>query len=126
MDNSLEHEERNKARVRLLLDRYGILFRELLQREAPPFRWAALFRSLRIMELSGEVVTGYFFLGIPGLQFMSPAALRLLPRSLPQDAVYWFNAADLHPCAGFNSMRSGEHCRHGGHRPTSYFGVPDW
>ncbi len=94
MDDSLEHEERNKARVRLLLDRYGILFRELLQREAPPFRWAALFRSLRIMELSGEVVTGYFFHGIPGLQFMSPAALRLLPRSLPQDAVYWFNAAD--------------------------------
>jgi ATP-dependent Lhr-like helicase len=94
MDDPLEHEERNKARVRLLLDRYGILFRELLQREAPPFRWAALFRSLRIMELSGEVLTGYFFHGIPGLQFISPGALRLLLRSLPQDAVYWFNAAD--------------------------------
>ena len=26
-------------RVRVLLDRYGILFRELLQREAPGFQW---------------------------------------------------------------------------------------
>lgn len=94
MDDPLEHEERNKARVRLLLDRYGILFRELLLREAPSFRWAALFRSLRLMELSGEVLTGYFFHGIPGIQFISPGALRLLQSSLPHDAVYWFNAAD--------------------------------
>ena len=94
IDDPLEREERSKARVRLLLDRYGILFRELLLREAQPFRWAALFRSLRIMELSGEVLTGYFFNGISGLQFISPSALRFLQGRLPQDAVYWFNAAD--------------------------------
>lgn len=93
-DDPLDLEERNKARVRLLLDRYGILFRELLSREAAPFRWAALFRSLRIMELSGEVLTGYFFHGIPGLQFISPKALRFLQGRLPQEAVYWINAAD--------------------------------
>lgn len=93
-DDLLDEEERNKARVRLLLDRYGILFRELLVREAAPFRWAPLFRSLRIMELSGEVLTGYFFHGIPGLQFISPRALRFLQGRLPQEAVYWINAAD--------------------------------
>lgn len=93
-DDLLDLEERNKARVRLLLDRYGLLFRELLVRESGPFRWAALFRSLRIMELSGEVLTGYFFHGIPGLQFISPRALRFLQGRLPQEAVYWINAAD--------------------------------
>jgi ATP-dependent Lhr-like helicase len=90
----IEREERRKERVRLLLDRYGILFRELLVRELPELRWAALFRSLRLMELSGEVLAGHFFDSIEGLQFISPKALRLLQHPLPDDAVYWLNAAD--------------------------------
>ncbi|MBM3132529.1 MAG: hypothetical protein FJZ95_05790 [Chloroflexi bacterium] len=90
----IETEERNKDRVRLLRDRYGILFRELLQNESEPFRWAALFRSLRLMELSGEVLAGYFFEGIPGPQFISHAAFRVLQRKLPDEAVYWLAATD--------------------------------
>ena len=78
----------------LLLDRYGLLFRELLQRETPVFRWSALFRSLRLMELSGELLAGCFFHGIPGPQFISHRAFRLLQRQLPEDAVYWLDAAD--------------------------------
>jgi Lhr-like helicase len=35
------------GRVRLLLDRYGILFRELLHKEWPTLRWSAIFRALR-------------------------------------------------------------------------------
>ncbi len=80
-DDLLETEERRKDRVRLLLDRYGILFRELLQRELPAMSWSGVFRSLRIMELSGEVLAGYFFEGIPGPQFISPQAFRRLQRS---------------------------------------------
>ena len=70
----IESEERKKDRVRVLLDRYGVLFKQVLQREAPPFRWAALFRTLRIMELSGEVLGGCFFDGLSGLQFVSHQA----------------------------------------------------
>jgi ATP-dependent Lhr-like helicase len=94
VDDPLEREERGKARVRLLLDRYGVLFRELLVRELPSFRWAALFKSLRIMELSGEVLSGYFFHGLTGLQFISPGGLRLLQSRILRDTVYWFNAND--------------------------------
>jgi ATP-dependent Lhr-like helicase len=90
----LEIEERKKDRVRILLDRYGILFRELLERELSAFRWGNLFRTLRLMELSGEVLAGYFFHGIPGPQFISHQAFRILQRRLPEDAVYWVNAAD--------------------------------
>lgn len=92
--DALEEEELKKDRVRVLLQRYGILFRELLARELPSLQWGRLFRTLRIMELSGEVLAGHFFEGIPGLQFMSHAAFRELRAGLPEDAVYWMNAAD--------------------------------
>jgi ATP-dependent Lhr-like helicase len=93
-DDLLETEERRKDRARLLLDRYGILFRELLQKEWPLLRWSGIFRALRIMELSGEVISGIFFHGIPGPQFISQNAFRRLQQSLPEEAVFWMNAAD--------------------------------
>jgi ATP-dependent Lhr-like helicase len=93
-DDLLEKEELRKDRARLLLDRYGILFRELLQRERPALRWSNVFRALRIMELSGEVMAGIFFHGIPGPQFISHRAFRRLQRKLPEDVIYWINATD--------------------------------
>ena len=93
-DDLLEREERNKDRVRLLLNRYGILFRDLLRYEAPNFQWRSVFRSLRLMELSGEVLAGSFFIGIPGPQFISHKAFRVLQRAIPEDRVFWINATD--------------------------------
>ena len=93
-DDLIEIEERKKDRVRLLLDRYGILFRELLTKETPPFQWSSLFRSLRLMELSGEILAGYFFHGIPGPQFISHRAFRMLQRKIPDDRIFWINAVD--------------------------------
>lgn len=93
-DDLLSREERKKEQVRLLLDRYGILFRELLARELPAFRWSRIFRSLRLMELSGEVLSGYFFTDVPGPQFMSHQAFHRLQRKLPEDKIFWINATD--------------------------------
>ncbi len=93
-EDLLAREERNKDRVRLLLDRYGIVFRELLARELPMLRWSPLFRSLRLMELSGEVLAGHFFDGIDGLQFIAPQILPLLVQALPEEAIFWLNALD--------------------------------
>jgi ATP-dependent helicase Lhr and Lhr-like helicase len=90
----LEKEERNKDKVRVILERYGILFRELLMRELPAMQWGKLFRTLRIMEMSGEILAGNFFTGISGLQFISHEAYRMLEKGLPEDSVYWVNAAD--------------------------------
>ena len=105
----LEAEERLKDRARLLFDRYGLVFRELLQRERPGFQWADLFRTLRLMELSGEVLSGLFFHGLPGLQFISHEAFRRLQRQTNKDNIYWFNAVDpASPCglglAGFREV----------------------
>jgi ATP-dependent Lhr-like helicase len=101
----IENEELNKERVRLLIDRYGILFRELLMRELPTMNWRTLFRSIRLMELAGEITQGYFFKEIPGPQFVSPAALRELHQwnrvdtrqtktGNRQKDTFWINAAD--------------------------------
>ena len=90
----LEEEERNKERARLLLARYGVVFRELLSRERPAFRWSRLFRALRLLELSGEIVAGHFFEGVPGLQFATPSAVRRIREGLPEDLIYWMNAID--------------------------------
>jgi ATP-dependent helicase Lhr and Lhr-like helicase len=90
----LEAAERTKERIRLLLERYGILFRELLLREQKAFQWRQLFRSLRLMELSGEIVSGYFFSDIPGPQFMSHKGFQILQRLSPDEEIYWMNAVD--------------------------------
>jgi len=86
--------ERTKERIRLLLERYGIIFRELLLKEQRVFQWRQLFRSLRLMELSGEIVSGYFFSDIPGPQFMSHSGFQVLQRLSPGQEVFWLNALD--------------------------------
>ena len=94
LDAGIEHEEIKKDRVRLLIDRYGILFREILWKESSDFSWKTLFRTLRLMELSGELITGYFFQGIPGPQFTTQKTVQRLRKKLPSDLIYWINAAD--------------------------------
>jgi ATP-dependent Lhr-like helicase len=97
--DAVDELELGKERVRILLDRHGVLFRELLEREIPALRWSRVFRTLRVMELSGEVVAGQFFAGARGPQFAAPAAVRLLRAGLADDRVWWVNAADpASPC----------------------------
>jgi ATP-dependent Lhr-like helicase len=93
-DDSIYAEELNKDRVRQLLERYGILFRELLQRELPLFQWRSIFRTLQLMEYSGEVLAGYFFEHIPGLQFISHEAFECLKQGLNKNTIFWVNAVD--------------------------------
>ncbi|MGD9209871.1 MAG: DEAD/DEAH box helicase [Desulfobacteraceae bacterium] len=90
----VETEEIARERVRQLLKRYGILFRQLLTRELPMLQWASIFKTLRLMEFSGEVVCGRFFKSISGLQFASKEALTYLQQPLLNEKIFWLNAAD--------------------------------
>jgi ATP-dependent Lhr-like helicase len=90
--------EDSKERARMLLDRYGFVCRELANREGGRLRWARLARALFAMELAGEVVAGYFFSGLSGPQFMSPAGLQTF-QSRRQPESFWLNALDpASPC----------------------------
>lgn len=92
--DAIESLERDKERVRILLDRYGLLFRELLAKEPTGYRWRDVFKALRVMELSGEILSGVFFKSIPGLQFASHEAFRRLKKAWKGRPVYWLNASD--------------------------------
>ena len=58
-----------EAHARLLLCRYGVLFRELLQREANAPKWRDLLPILRRLEARGEIRGGRFVSGPFGEQF---------------------------------------------------------
>ena len=96
----MEVEELGKERVILLLGRYPVLFRELLERECSTLRWNQLFRSLRLMELSGEVISGSFYEDIRGLQFTTKKNLTFLKNS--DVTPFWLNACDPSSMCGLN------------------------
>jgi ATP-dependent Lhr-like helicase len=96
----LDEECLNRDRVRLLLARYGVLCRPLLERERMPFSWSGLLPAIRRMELAGELVAGRFFAGVPSLQFASPAIIGELERAEACAGIYWMNAADPASPAG--------------------------
>lgn len=107
--DGLARQELIKDRVRQLLARYGIVFRDLLAKESPELQWRNIYKTLRLMELSGELLAGYFFTGIDGPQFISPEAFRLLQKGLDEDTIFWLNGCDPASLCGIGpeSLRAG-------------------
>jgi ATP-dependent Lhr-like helicase len=64
-----------EAFARVLLRRYGIVFRKLLDREALQASWFDLGRVYRQMEARGEIRGGHFVSGVSGEQFALPEAI---------------------------------------------------
>jgi len=66
------------AHARILLCRYGVLFRELLARESNAPKWRGLLPILRRLEARGEVRGGRFVSGAFGEQYALPEAVESL------------------------------------------------
>ena len=64
--------------ARVLLRRYGVVFRRLLDRENFAVTWYELGRIYRRWEARGEIRGGYFVGGMSGEQFALPEAIGLL------------------------------------------------
>jgi ATP-dependent Lhr-like helicase len=64
--------------ARVLLRRYGVVFRRLLEREALAASWYELGRIYRQWEARGKIRGGYFVGGVSGEQFALPEAIGLL------------------------------------------------
>ena len=67
-----------ERRGRQLLDRYGIVFRELLARESNMPTWRSLLAVYRRLEARGEIRGGRFVNGFVGEQFALPTAVETL------------------------------------------------
>ena len=77
---SPDAEERAEVCARRLLQRYGVVFRDLLPREWLPESWREVHRALRRLEARGEVRGGRFVTGFVGEQFALPEAVAVLRR----------------------------------------------
>jgi len=64
--------------ARVLLDRWGVVFRDVLARETLAPAWRNLLVVLRQWEARGEVRGGRFISGFSGEQFARPEAVELL------------------------------------------------
>ncbi|MDB5940794.1 MAG: box helicase [Ramlibacter sp.] len=67
--------------ARVLLRRYGVLFRKLLEREEGLPPWRELYYVLRRLEARGEVRGGRFVSGFSGEQFALPQAAAALRKT---------------------------------------------
>jgi ATP-dependent Lhr-like helicase len=99
-ENGVESSERDAASAkfaRVLLRRYGVVFRRLLERESLGASWYELGRIYRRWEARGEIRGGYFVGGISGEQFALPEAiglLRSIRKAPPSGELITLSAAD--------------------------------
>jgi ATP-dependent Lhr-like helicase len=104
--NAIEQARRTDAALesfaRMLLARYGVLFRDLLTRESNAPRWRDLLGILRRLEARGEIRGGRFVSGFGGEQFALPEAVDSLraARSRECTATIAVAAADPANLAG--------------------------
>ena len=86
-----------EAWARVLLRRYGVVFKRVLAREQVPIPWRDLVRVYRRLELRGELRGGRFVGGFAGEQYALPAAvtrLREVRRQEPGGEPISVSAAD--------------------------------
>ncbi|HZZ09033.1 MAG TPA: DEAD/DEAH box helicase, partial [Candidatus Binataceae bacterium] len=82
-----------RERAESLLNRNGIVTREMLGLESPPMAWHEVSFALRRMEYAGSIRRGYFVRALSGEQYALPAALEMLAASRN------LNPAREHPVA---------------------------
>jgi ATP-dependent Lhr-like helicase len=83
--------------ARVLLRRYGVMFRRLLERESLDVSWYELGRVYRRLEARGEIRGGHFIGGVSGEQFALPEAIGLLRsvrKAAPKGELVVLSAAD--------------------------------
>ncbi len=81
----------------VLLQRYGVVFKRLLAREANLPSWRSLLMAYRRLEARGEIRGGRFVAGMSGEQFALPGAvtrLRAIRRSERTGSLVSISAAD--------------------------------
>jgi ATP-dependent Lhr-like helicase len=82
-EDAPEAGPRLRAQAELMLERYGIVTREMVLAEGVPGGFTTLYGELSNLEMLGTARRGYFVEGLGGAQFALPGAVERL-RSLPQ------------------------------------------
>ncbi len=96
-DSAVERDRVVEATCWMMLKRYGVVFRDLLVREANLPKWRELQIAFRRLEARGEIRGGRFVDGFLGEQFALPVAiesLRATRKIPPSGDVITISAAD--------------------------------
>jgi ATP-dependent Lhr-like helicase len=96
-DDALDRDALAEAVAEQLLARWGVVFRELLGREALALPWIDVLRAFRRLEARGTIRGGRFVTGFVGEQYALPGAveaLRQLRRSERSGEIVRLSAAD--------------------------------
>jgi ATP-dependent helicase Lhr and Lhr-like helicase len=70
--------DRPREAALMLLERNGVVAREMLELEALKLSWHELVFALRRLEYAGQIRRGYFVRSLSGEQYALPAALEML------------------------------------------------
>ena len=76
---------RTVARAHMLLDRYGVVSREVAAAENLSGGFGPLYKILSTLEESGRVRRGYFVEGLSGAQFARPGTIDRIRATQPDD-----------------------------------------
>jgi ATP-dependent Lhr-like helicase len=87
----------HESAARMVLARYGVLFRDLLVRESNAPKWRDLLGILRRLEARGEVRGGRFVSGFGGEQFALPDAVESLRAARSRDCTALISVAAADP-----------------------------
>ncbi len=97
LEQARYEDEAVESAARMLLARYGVVFRDLLTLESNVPRWGLLLRMLRRLEDRGEVRGGRFVNGFSGEQFALPEVVESLGDAKNRDDHYSLSIAGADP-----------------------------
>ena len=92
-----KREDSIEVFARVLLRRYGVVFRRVLEQESLRASWFELIRVYRRLEAQGEIRGGHFVAGVSGEQYALPEAvglLRAIRKTAPKGDLIPISAAD--------------------------------
>ncbi len=87
-----------ESSARVLMSRYGVLFRDLLERESNAPKWRDLQPMLRRLEARGELRGGRFVTGFSGEQFALAEAVESLRQQRSRESREEIAVAACDPC----------------------------
>jgi ATP-dependent Lhr-like helicase len=105
-----------RAQAELMLERYGIVTREMVLAEGVPGGFSAVYGELSNLEMLGTARRGYFVEGLGGAQFALPGAVERL-RALPQEEGSYLILAATDPANPYGASLAWPK-RESGRRPS--------
>jgi ATP-dependent Lhr-like helicase len=104
VDPRVDATRRTLARAELLLERYGIVSRDVAAAEELPGGFAPLYQVLKTLEESGRVRRGWFVDGLAGAQFGHAGAVDRLRAAPPDGDVAPLTLAAIDPANPWGAL----------------------